>query len=234
MLPASVQRPCSQTRATRAWRCAVSPVAVLPAALSPSTDLANEAITARGRSQARSDDSYDLEWLRRGATRGARNSLNAMADRLTEQLAETADALVRPPRTGTAGTSLGVRTSIIEPVPRRPRPAAIAPSSDLSAVSLQRPPSPTRFGSWHESHLSGLSPERPVFQDTSDDDVGDDPDVDEQPVRLAQVVSPTSGKTRTVVYKRPEFSSIIPTSVGNVELPDFMRSKQVKPSSPFA
>ncbi|GAA5873393.1 hypothetical protein JCM3774_000772 [Rhodotorula dairenensis] len=190
---------------------------------------ASEATRSLGRSQARSNDSHDLQRLQRGATRGARSSLNAIADRLTEQLVETADALVRHPRTVPAGASLGIRTSVIVPVPRRPLAAAILQSPESPAVSSQCPPSAARHESLHNADPNGRGMALPRSQITDERDASDDEDVDEEPVRLAQIVSPRTGKTRTVVHNPPELSSNISTSVGDVELPTFMRSKQVGP-----
>ncbi|GAA5967103.1 hypothetical protein JCM8115_000924 [Rhodotorula mucilaginosa] len=66
--------------------------------------------------------------------------------------------------------------------------------------------------------------------DNDDDDASGTEDMDEAPVRLTQIVSPRTGKTRTIVRKPaaelPPPTTSISTSVGDLQLPSFMLSNQ--------
>lgn len=68
--------------------------------------------------------------------------------------------------------------------------------------------------------------------DNDDDDASGTEDMDEAPVRLTQIVSPRTGKTRTIVRKPaaelPPPTTSISTSVGDLQLPSFMLSNRVK------
>lgn len=154
-----------------------------------------------------------------------------MADQLTEQLVETADALVNPAGqpTRTRGTSRGVKTSIIQPVPRRSERRTTPPSLD-GAAPFERESRPL------PAHSSGPSRVRSVTSTitdrSEDDDASGNDDMDEAPVRLTQIVSPRTGKTRTIVRKPaaelPPTTTSVSTSVGELQFPSFMLSNQVK------
>lgn len=153
---------------------------------------------------------------------------------MTEQLVETADALVNPAAarqpTRTRGTRRGVKTSVIQPVPRPSERRTTPPSAPFERESRPLP-----------AHSSGPSTVRSLTSAMPDWSEGDDAsgndDMDEAPVRLTQIVSPRTGKTRTIVRKpaaelATTTTTSVSTSVGELQLPSFMLSNQVTTRSP--
>ena len=155
-----------------------------------------------------------------------------MADQLTEQLVETADALVNPAGqpARTRGTSRGVKSSVIQPVPRRSERGTTPPSLD-GAAPFERESRPLPAHSSGPSRVRSVTATSTMPDWSEDDDASGNDDMDEAPVRLTQIVSPRTGKTRTIVRKPtvelPTTTSVS-TSVGDLQLPSFMLSNQVK------
>ena len=157
-----------------------------------------------------------------------------MADQLTEQLVETADALVHPAGqpTRTRGTSRGVKTSIIQPVPRRSQRGTTPPFLD-GAAPFERESRPLPAHSSGPSRVRSVTSTSTMPDWSEDDDASGNDDMDEAPVRLTQIVSPRTGKTRTIVRKPAAelltmtTTTSVSTSVGELQLPSFMLSNQV-------
>ncbi|GAA5987773.1 hypothetical protein JCM10908_007207 [Rhodotorula pacifica] len=154
-----------------------------------------------------------------------------MADRLTEQLVETADAIQsNSGQHANAGASLGVKTAVIKPVPRRAAPQAPARSRSpvqSSASCSTRPPTLPHSSRSHDAqHVWPASTSLALYASDDDESGDNDGGQVEEPVRLTQIISPRSGKTRTVVCKPAEPPTAISTGVGSVVLPSFMRSGQ--------
>lgn len=162
----------------------------------------------------------------------SRNYINATADRLTEHLVETADAITASQRSNTR-PSLGARTTVISVGPHRLSDAARTRRDPLRMAATKHDPltSPPPAKRARQRSL----PVRDRLLYGHDDQEGTDPQDEDKGrhLQLVQVPSPRSGKPRTVVYKPPPPVSSVATGVGMIELPSFMRSSEVSPKCPF-
>lgn len=182
--------------------------------------------TAPTLKQSSADDgSHASERPRRAhRCRGGGGGVNAAADRLTEELAETANA-INTLGTSSARSSLGAKTVTItsgrvvrlsEASAKRQRPREAARLQPTCHPGSRARPLRSRssgFGFDSDSCDSEGEREREGLESTG--------------VQLVQVPSPSTGKIRTRVRPTAEVPQTAETTIGTIGLPSFMQESEV-------
>ncbi|GAA5854052.1 hypothetical protein JCM8547_008207 [Rhodosporidiobolus lusitaniae] len=164
----------------------------------------------------------------------ATGSLNARLDRLSREMEKVAEATCHEPNDG-AGRSLGIkRKSIARRLSTRNELGDVeGKATSVGGKDFEAPSPPKR----RRSLVPTTAPKRRSRSMTSQGEAeGAHLEENEEHILLRKVVSPSSGKKRTVAVESSEeqaFGKVQPGLAAEMEMPSFMLGeKQRKPISP--